>query len=60
MCLSCGFYNGRQVLDLVAQKAARDARITAKHERIKLQNEQVTPSEAEEVTKVEPVAEEKK
>ena len=60
MCLSCGFYKGRQVLDLVAQKAARDARINAKHDRIKLQSQQVSPSEAEEVTKVEPVAEDKK
>jgi hypothetical protein len=34
MCLSCGYYNGRQVLDLVAEKAKRDARIKAKEERI--------------------------
>lgn len=35
MCLSCGFYNGRQVLDLTAEKEKRDARIKAKHERIR-------------------------
>jgi large subunit ribosomal protein L32 len=35
MCLSCGFYNGRQVMDLTAEKAKRDARIKAKNERIK-------------------------
>ena len=34
MCLSCGFYNGRQVMDLVAEKAKRVARLQAKHERI--------------------------
>lgn len=34
MCLSCGFYKGRQVIDLVAEKAKRDARIKAKNERI--------------------------
>jgi large subunit ribosomal protein L32 len=35
MCLSCGFYNGRQVMDLGAQKAKRDARIKAKEDRIR-------------------------
>ncbi len=35
MCLSCGFYNGRQVMDLTAEKAKRDARIKAKEDRIK-------------------------
>lgn len=35
MCLECGYYNGRQVMDLVAEKAKRDARIKAKEERIK-------------------------
>lgn len=35
MCLSCGFYNGRQVMDMAAEKAKRDARIKAKEERIK-------------------------
>ncbi len=35
MCLSCGYYNGRQVMDLAAEKAKRDARIKAKEERIK-------------------------
>jgi hypothetical protein len=36
MCLACGYYNGRQVMDLEALKAKRDARIKAKKERIKL------------------------
>jgi hypothetical protein len=35
MCLECGYYNGRQVMDLAAEKAKRDARIKAKEERIK-------------------------
>lgn len=34
MCLSCGFYKGRQVMDLAAEKAKRDARLKAKQERI--------------------------
>ena len=32
MCLNCGFYKGRVVLDLAAKKKDRDARITAKNE----------------------------
>jgi len=35
MCLSCGYYNGRQVMDLGTMKAKRDARIKAKEERIR-------------------------
>ena len=35
MCLSCGYYNGRQVMDLEAEKSKREARIKAKEERIK-------------------------
>ena len=35
MCLSCGYYNGRQVMDLEAQKIKRNARIQAKRERIR-------------------------
>ena len=34
MCLECGFYNGRQVLDLVAEKEKREARLKAKREMI--------------------------
>lgn len=32
MCLECGFYNGRQVIDLAGQKTAREARLRAKRE----------------------------
>jgi len=35
MCLSCGYYNGRQVIDLEAKKTAREARMNAKKEAIK-------------------------
>lgn len=34
MCRSCGWYNGRQVMDLEGEKAKRDARLRAKRERI--------------------------
>lgn len=34
MCLSCGFYKGRQVIDLARAKAEREARLAAKRERI--------------------------
>jgi len=32
MCLSCGFYKGRVVIDLAAKKKDREARIQAKKE----------------------------
>jgi large subunit ribosomal protein L32 len=35
MCLECGYYNGRQVMDLATEKTKRDARIKAKNEVIK-------------------------
>ena len=35
MCLECGYYNGRQVMDLASEKQKRDTRIKAKEERIK-------------------------
>jgi hypothetical protein len=35
MCLQCGFYNGRQVMDLKAKHEARAARMQAKREAIK-------------------------
>ena len=34
MCLNCGYYNGRQVVDLEKDKAKRDARLKAKKEQI--------------------------
>lgn len=35
MCLNCGFYNGRVVIDLLAKKKDREARMTAKREMIR-------------------------
>lgn len=35
MCLACGYYNGRQVIDLEAKKTSREARMNAKREAIK-------------------------
>ncbi len=43
MCLHCGFYNGRQVIDLKAKNDARAARMQAKREAI---NAEATPAEA--------------
>lgn len=54
MCLECGFYNGRQVLDLKAKKDKREARMKAKQEMIKAQNESIPPSEAEAVSQALP------
>ena len=47
MCLSCGFYKGRQVMDLAAQKDKRTARMQAKKDAISAS----APSEAESVSK---------
>ena len=57
MCLNCGYYNGRLVIDLGAEKAKRDARIKAKEERIKneagvAQPAPVAESKSEEVAPV--------
>lgn len=54
MCLECGFYNGRQVMDLAAKKEAREARIKAKKDAIKAQNEQIDPTEADSVAEAAP------
>ena len=61
MCLSCGYYNGRQVIDLTAEKAKRDARIKAKEEKIKNELGVVAPTPSLETTEavVEPKAEKK-
>lgn len=50
MCLECGFYNGRQVMDLKAKKEAREARIKAKKEAIRAQFNDAAPTEAEAVS----------
>ena len=61
MCLGCGFYKGRQVVDMTAKNQAREDRLKAKREMIQAQ-QGVEPTEtgsAEEV-KVEEKKEEKK
>jgi hypothetical protein len=35
MCLDCGFYNGKMVVDMKAKKEARATRMEAKKEAIK-------------------------
>lgn len=45
MCLNCGYYNGRQVMDLGAEKVKRDARLKAKQEKIKNEIGVNAPSE---------------
>ena len=49
MCLECGFYNGRQVMDLKAKKESREARLQAKREAISAQAAQIDPTEADSV-----------
>ncbi|MEY3784311.1 MAG: ribosomal protein large subunit ribosomal protein [Candidatus Parcubacteria bacterium] len=34
MCLGCGFYKGRMVVDMTAKKNAREARLSVKREAI--------------------------
>ena len=53
MCLDCGFYKGRQVMDLAAKKESREARIKAKKELIRAQTESAPMSEAEAVATAE-------
>ncbi len=45
MCLACGFYNGRIVIDMKAKAEARTARMAAKREAIRAEAGQ--PAEAE-------------
>jgi hypothetical protein len=43
MCLECGFYNGKQVVDMAAKKAARTKRLEAKKAAIAEQAAQFAP-----------------
>jgi len=54
MCLVCGFYKGRQVMDLKAEHEKRAARIKAKKERIRAQDESIAGSDAEAVSEATP------
>lgn len=50
MCLECGFYNGRQVMDLLAKKNERAARRQAKVEAINAEaNALAVPTTPEEI-----------
>lgn len=49
MCQDCGFYKGRQVIDVVGEKAKRDERIKRKQEAMRAQVEAIAPNEATEV-----------
>jgi large subunit ribosomal protein L32 len=44
MCLNCGYYKGRVVIDLLAKKQAREARMEVK--RAAIRGEEVAPAEA--------------
>ena len=46
MCLSCGFYKGRQVMDLAAKKQDREDRMRAKRDMIKTQAESIAETES--------------
>lgn len=49
MCLNCGFYNGKMVLDLAAKNKARTERMQEKRDAIRSQvadTSVVTPNEA--------------
>ncbi len=46
MCLDCGFYNGKMVVDMKAKKEAREARMNAKREAIKGMGEAQATEEA--------------
>ncbi len=46
MCLNCGFYNGRVVIDLAAKHQDRADRMQAKRDAISAQAGDTTPVEA--------------
>lgn len=46
MCLECGFYKGRQVIDLAAKKQARNERLKAKREAIRAEEGESQPEAA--------------
>jgi large subunit ribosomal protein L32 len=60
MCLECGFYKGRQVIDLATEKGKREARMRAKKEMISAQSASAPLSEAEAVATTEKKSKAKK
>ncbi|MCA9359157.1 50S ribosomal protein L32 [Candidatus Kaiserbacteria bacterium] len=53
MCLDCGFYKGRMVMDMASKKKSREARLEAKREAIKSQQGDVAEPAAVEAPKEE-------
>jgi len=54
MCLECGFYKGRMVVDMKAKKQAREARLEAKRDAIKAQSgSEETADEAPDTSEIE-------
>lgn len=45
MCLDCGFYKGRMVLDMTSKKKSREERMMAKRDAIRSQQGEVEPEE---------------
>lgn len=66
MCLECGYYKGRMVVDMTAKKKAREERLQAKQEMIQAQqgitggNELEQPAPEAPADAVEPEVKEKK
>lgn len=52
MCLECGYYNGRQVLDLAKAKESRTARLKATAERRRSGGASIEPEKTETVEAV--------
>lgn len=48
MCLECGHYKGKQVVDMKAKKEAREARLNAKREAMQSMGEAQASEEASE------------
>jgi large subunit ribosomal protein L32 len=60
MCLACGFYKGRMVVDMTQKTKAREERMQTKKDAIQAQSgePEVEETETEEVKEVEEVKEE--
>ncbi len=52
MCLNCGYYNGKQVIDLEKSAKDRATRMQAKRERIRNELGQTTPASLETTDKL--------
>ena len=60
MCLDCGFYKGRMVVDMAAKKKAREERLSAKKEAIEAQQPAPAPVEEKKDEKTEVKAKKEK